>query len=227
MKKLNNKGLSLVELVIAIAMSTIVVGAAATFLYNAEKSYRVAEYSVDLQTEAQVLMEQMGNWVLQSNWIQVIDASTDESILILYQIPNNKKKYKLEAQEGGGYILKAASGDNKAKRDIIFVKDKQLYFVEQEESAVGQYLTEIEGGGFNKTNLPTPTDVDCIGEYVEGFTVELPYGVNEKNINSIIVTLGMSEGVNQQSQSYSVQNQFSIRNSVYEVVLPTAAPEGD
>ena len=237
MRKLNNKGLSLVELVIAIAMSTIVVGAAATFLYNAEKSYRVAEYTVDLQTEAQVLMEQMGNWVLKSNYVNVVDASTDQSILVLYQIPDNKKKFKLEKDPDNVIRMKNATGDNKATRDIIFVYDKSLYLIHQTEAVVGEYLTAIESGGFTRDNLdaillaahptdPKPNEEDCIGEYVKGFTVDFPFGVDEDNINSIIVTLGMSEGVNKQSQSYSVKNQFSIRNSVYEIATPAPA-EGE
>ena len=226
MKRLNNKGLSLVELVIAIAMSTIVVGAAAVFLYNAEKSYRVAEYSVDLQTEAQILMEQMSNWVLMSNWVQVIDESTDQSILVLYYIPNNEKKYKLE-EEGGTLKLKATTGDAKATRSLIFVQDKKLYYISDTESVTGEYLNEIKAGGFDKDSLPTPSDEDCVGEFVSGFTVDIPFGVDADKINSIIVKLGMSEGVNTQSQSYSVKNQFSIRNSIYEVVTEEAAdPDG-
>lgn len=202
MMKLNNKGLSLVELVIAIAMSTIVVGAAVMFLYNAERSYRTAEYSVDVQMEAQILMEQMSNWVMNSNWIIAQDQSTDASILVLYQIPRKLRKFDLSEDE------------KLAKRIIVFMNEGKLYMKEQTETVAGDYLNEIKGAGFNRENIGTTTEMDCIGEYVNKFTIDLPFGVDPTKINSISVKLGMYEGVKGQAYSYSVKNQFSIRNGL-------------
>ena len=47
--KHNNKGFSLVELIIAITISLIVLGAATMMLGSAQKSYRVAEETINLQ----------------------------------------------------------------------------------------------------------------------------------------------------------------------------------
>ena len=55
--KHNNKGFSLVELIIAITISLIVLGAATMMLGSAQKSYRVAEETINLQKESQILME--------------------------------------------------------------------------------------------------------------------------------------------------------------------------
>ncbi|MBR6478063.1 MAG: prepilin-type N-terminal cleavage/methylation domain-containing protein, partial [Lachnospiraceae bacterium] len=85
-KKLDNKGLSLIELIVAISMATVVIGAATMFLYNAERSYRTAEYTIDLQMEAQLLMEQMSNWVMESNYI-VVGGAAGSNYLVLYSMP--------------------------------------------------------------------------------------------------------------------------------------------
>ena len=57
--ELNNRGMTLIELMIAITMSFIIVTAATMFIGNAQKSYQNASESVNLQMEAQILMEQL------------------------------------------------------------------------------------------------------------------------------------------------------------------------
>ena len=56
----DNRGITLIELIIAIAISTIIVGAATFLLSTAQKNYSSASATIDLQSEAQILMEQMG-----------------------------------------------------------------------------------------------------------------------------------------------------------------------
>lgn len=201
MKKLDNKGLSLVELILAISMSTIVVGAAAMFLYNAERSYRTAEYSVDLQMEAQLLMEQMGNWVMESNHIIIGGPGSDASVLVLYKIPRGDKLSSVDISEKG-------------ERRTIYLSHNKLYIKIDEEENPGDYLAEIYGSGPDLSfTTGAPDEEYCIGQYVEIFNVALPVGVEDPYITSIDVKLGMHEGISRQSQSYTVNNLFSIRNS--------------
>lgn len=205
MRKLDNRGLSLVELVISIAMATIVVGAAAMFLYNAERTYRTAEYSVDLQMEAQLLMEQMSNWVLESNHMSYGGAS-GSNYLVLYQISRDQKD---ATTFDSVYVA--------AKRKIIYMYQNKLYVKMDTESAANEFIEEIKDPTkFNTGFLTTaPEEKNCIGEYVKSFTLEIPSGVDESRLNSININIGMQEGVTGQSQSYTVTNQFSIRNGLY------------
>ena len=55
--KKDNRGITLIELIIAIAISTIIVGAATFLLSTAQKNYSSASATIDLQSEAQILME--------------------------------------------------------------------------------------------------------------------------------------------------------------------------
>ena len=218
MKKLNNKGLTLVELIIAISMATMVIAATTVFLYNAEKSYRISQYSVDLQMEAQILMEQMSNWVLESNHIEVKNISGESDALILYQMPVNKKTYSETSNV-------PISGAVTCSRMIIYSKNGKLYIDVDDTSGRDAFNEEIKTTPASFACLEdasSPDPKNCIGEHVEYFTVTFPAGVDPANANSVEVKLSMKEGGNtSQGQSYIVNNVFSLRNSVF---VPTPEP---
>lgn len=209
MRKSDNKGLTLVELVIAISMATIVIGSAGLFLYNAERSYRVAEYTIDLQMETQILMEQIGNWVMESNWVSVGGSGTD-CVLVLYSIPRSKLADDLSEQA------------RVATRKVIFCKNGKLYMIssnDSEEDEENKYIKNIKDESYDVSSLvpsEEPNIGNCIGEYVKTFGVELPSGVDENAITSVAINLGLSEGVTGQSQSYTATNVFSLRNGIYK-----------
>ena len=206
-KKLDNRGLSLVELIIAIAMSTIVLGAVLSFLYGAEKSYRTAEYTVNLQMEAQLLMEQMSNWVMESNHIEVGGAVDGKNYLVLYQLPRST------VNDSDLTRVPVA-----ASRKIIYLYDDKLYIKTDTEATIGEYIQEIKNKTLNTDFLTTaPPEENCIGEYVFAFTAKVPDGVAEDKVNSVDVTMELYEGVTAQSSSYSISDRFSLRNVVYVI----------
>ena len=214
MKKLNNKGLSLVELIIAISMATMVIAAATVFLYNAERSYRISQYSIDLQMEAQVLMEQMSNWVLESNHMEAINSG---KTLILYQIPKDKMTWT--ASEPAPATLKC-------KKITLYQKNAKLYMLVDDTSDETALRAEIAAGpSFELSTAPTNAD-DCIGEHVEDFEVSYPSTVESTLANSVQIKLNMKEGgAGKQGRSYIVSNVFSFRNSVYTITpTPSATP---
>ena len=205
LKKLDNKGLSLVELIIAISMATVVIGAATMFLYSAEKSYHTAEYSIDLQMEAQLFMEQMSNWVMESNYIKIGGAS-GSNYLVLYKIPRPTVD-----------SMTLAPVEQCGERKIIYLHGEKMYIKIDTESAPGTFASEIEDDTFDESFLSaTPSEENCIGEYIQTFRVEAPSGMDPKKINSIILEIGLHEGTSAQAQSYSLANRFSIRNGLYQ-----------
>ena len=217
MKKLNNKGLTLVELVIAIGMSTIVIGAATLFLYNAERSYRISQYSVDLQMESQILMEQLSNWVMESNRIEIGEAG---KALILYRMPTSKLVYAT-----GEPVVDSSM---KYYRTIIYCRGGKLYAEFDEATDPTAYNTEIEAAGYAAYPCLEPTATldpeDVIGEHVALLDLYVPSGVDPNNMNAVEIKLSLKEGnQNTQTQSYIVSDVFSLRNSVYNI--PTETPE--
>ena len=71
---MENRGITLVELIIAIAMSSIIIGATTLLIRTAQKDYQYTSDTADIQTETQVLMEQVGKWIMEGNRIKVEDG---------------------------------------------------------------------------------------------------------------------------------------------------------
>lgn len=239
-RKLNNKGLTLVELIIAITMSTIVFGAVAMFLYSANKSYHAAESSIDVQMEAQILMEQMGNWVMESNRIYV---SPSEDVLVLYNIPRNNDRDLTTV-----YPVSFSSyneDENQASRRVIFASGTKLYMVVEDgiSNAEAQFQSLVESpttpaGLYSTDDIK---DENCICEYlpvgdgIKAFTVKIAAtngkdGEDKALVTSVNVSLTLKEGLSTFPDSYTIKNTFSTRNGLYENfsgigATPEASPE--
>ena len=72
----DQRGITFIELVIAIAIASIIMVAATMFLGAAHKNYNNASAQIDLQSESQILMEQIGMWVMEGNRVEALDPST-------------------------------------------------------------------------------------------------------------------------------------------------------
>lgn len=84
----DDRGITLIEMIIAIAVTAIVLGASTLFIRNALKDYGLAEDAVDLQIEAQVLAEQFAAWVMEGNYVDAVkDADGNDAYFIIYHIP--------------------------------------------------------------------------------------------------------------------------------------------
>lgn len=65
--KLNNSGFTLVEVLVVMAILAVVGGLTAGFLLSGTRSYQSTEKEVDIQYEAQVLLNQIGDYVMEAN----------------------------------------------------------------------------------------------------------------------------------------------------------------
>lgn len=111
----DNKGMSLVELILAMTMATIVMGAATLFLRTALNTYTLADAHIDVQKEAQMNLEQVGTWIMEGNRIMagsittvsgdvavttnsVSDNTPSEAILVVLDEPYSDKAGDYSAQ---------------------------------------------------------------------------------------------------------------------------------
>ena len=161
---MENRGITLVELIIAIAMSSIIIGATTLLIRTAQKDYQYTSDTADIQTETQVLMEQVGKWIMEGNRIKVEDGGKKLSI---YKIPQDKAVI------------------NTTKK-IIWLKSGKLYMEsfnnaltysaadEKEENCIGEHIEEfkanVDGG--------TPSSVEL--------TMTLKRGSQKYNIENTI-----------------------------------------
>ena len=182
--ELNNRGMTLIELMIAITMSFIIVTAATMFIGNAQKSYQNASESVNLQMDAQILMEQLGTWVMEGNRI-----TADASGLTIYDIPR-----KTATPLPSGVIY-----DEQASKRVIWIADGKLYM---------KIFTNIADPDADTLSVTADDakEENCIGLYVTGF---IP-AIDAANPAKVNLKLQLEQG----SQKYEVENEIVVRNQI-------------
>lgn len=187
----DNRGITLIELIIAIAISTIVVGAATFLLSTAQKNYSSASASVDLQSEAQILMEQMGTWIMEGNRVEV-NAAGDK--LTVYQIPRKVTTTR-------------PTGAETLKTDT----SKRVFWISNKLKGKKMlYMKKFDGIADPDSDTTDVVDADaildnCIGEYVASFSA-----VEDTSKAKVTITLEFRQG----TQKYSITNEFKLRNAL-------------
>ena len=187
----DNRGITLIELIIAIAISTIIVGAATFLLSTAQKNYSSASASVDLQSEAQILMEQMGTWIMEGNRVEV-NAAGDK--LTVYQIPRKVTTTR-------------PTGAETLKTDT----SKRVFWISNKLKGKKMlYMKKFDGIADPDSDTTDVVDADaildnCIGEYVTSFSA-----VEDTSKAKVTITLEFRQG----TQKYSITNEFKLRNAL-------------
>lgn len=182
----DHRGITFIELIIAMAVTTIIMAAATALLGSAQRNYRVASATIDLQTESQIMMEQIGHWVMEGNRVSV-DATGKK--LTIYQIPYNVPAERLPAGV-------AASTELASKRVIWISSNKKLYMKKFDGIADPDHDTL-------SVSASDEMDETCIGEYVTAFKAE----ADEAKVS---ISVELEEGI----QKYEICNEFKVRNQL-------------
>lgn len=186
----NNRGLSLVELVVAMAIGSIVALAAVLFVGKSLRSYTVATDTINLQKESQVLMDQLAGWIMEGNRAVVQDDAVVGKVLVIYQIPVQQDSKKVPGEH------KASQTANKR---IIWTQNQKLYMIREEGiSDVNTDSTLIQ------SNMAV--DENCVSEYMEQFFVS----IDATNPAKVTLDLKLSKG----EQNHSVSDTVLIRNQL-------------
>lgn len=190
----DDKGITLVEIIIAITVSTIVIGASIIFMRNAMKSYGVAADTIDIQIEAQVLMEQLATWVMEGNFVAEKDDSGND-VFIIYHISRKAPDGADQALMGKNW-MRVFWCDGKGK----------LYMHKVEEDMAPK---APDARHFDYSGWTTEQTRSQLSDYVKGFTVEID---DEDSPSKVTVTLSMDAG----TKEYEFTNEINIRNVAYE-----------
>ena len=187
----DQRGITFIELMIAIAISSIIMVAATVFLGAAHKNYNNASAQIDLQSESQILMEQIGMWVMEGNRVEALDPSTSgaQGGIVIYRIP---RKTSVEKPNG------VAAPEPASKRVIwlsasgkkLYTKTADVADPEKDTTVIAANVDEVQ------QNL--------LGEYVTAFTGT----VDASSQASVTVSFKMQY----LKQNYEIQNMFKLRN---------------
>lgn len=95
-KQMNNKGFSLIELLIAIAILSIIMVLISGFISSTLNSEARAKKDMQVQSEAQRIYYQMADMIMQASYVRVETASGD-----VYEYDSTSKKFNLSATSFG------------------------------------------------------------------------------------------------------------------------------
>lgn len=189
----DDRGITFVELLIAIAISTIILGAATLFLGTAHKNYNHASAQLDLQSESQILMEQLGMWIMEGNRVKVVnDAYATQ--LVVYQVPHNVNQEDLPKD--------VSRPEKTASKRIFWIPkgSKKLYV----KKFTG--IVDVDSD-ISTVSSVDETTANCIGEYVTSFT---PTVTKDNKTANVKISLKM-EYLN---QKYEIKNEYKVRNAL-------------
>ncbi len=166
----DNRGMSLIELILAMTMATIVMGAAMLFLRTALNTYNLADANIDVQKEAQMNLEQIGTWIMEGNRVaagsitvvsgdtvvtghsvSVSDDTADESVLVVFNEPYSSKAGDYSAAvlaDSGTSGLTLADCDTDVKAFWLGVDGKlyMLHLFSNTDYSSGSAVVTVSGG---------------------------------------------------------------------------------
>ncbi len=86
--KTNDKGVTLVELIIAVSISVIVLALLASLIWQSANYYRRSNEEINLQMEAQTILNQIKDLIVEADNVK-FDQASDPSILRIQQGADN------------------------------------------------------------------------------------------------------------------------------------------
>ena len=123
MKKLrkNNRGVTLVELIVSTAILAIVAVAASAFMIAGTRTYSSVSYNVRLQYEAQIAMAQLQEYAVDCTDGIAWDEAWDDEVKILYIVNGSDvHMFKFDSTEQTLSYAKTAKADNLNENTIAY-----------------------------------------------------------------------------------------------------------
>ena len=198
--KLNNKGFSLVEVLIAVAVSTIVFGAITALIVFASNSSRQTNARITLQNEAKDAVNHMEAYIIEAQSV-VWDSTSDALVLVKDSADAKEVKTSNDTLSNVGPKV---SVFNTAKKTFVYWYDKtakKLFFGECRTMASDQTNT-VDLTGSLQTD-----DMYLLSDNVEDFTCKLV-----KNKKSDKYTVNFSVKFKDSVSEYSLDKCVYLRN---------------
>lgn len=119
----DNKGASLIELIIALAISSIIILMILFLINNASKSFRKTNNDVNLQIEAQTILNQLSNLAMEATDMEAyLDISYEKRFIFKYK---DDEYYTIIHKDT--YLYQVATDDpEQAKLPSLYNKEQHL-----------------------------------------------------------------------------------------------------
>ena len=197
--KRENKGFSLIELIVVIAIFSVVGVVVGGFLLTASRSYAVSANELDLQEEAQLVANQVQEMILDTSYgiaYQFVGLDDEGNNLIKYM-------------ENDAAALPA--GSTISRKDLYIYGKDHYYHIFWDKEAAQILLEEYEKNAEDKYVLVEgmPTTGVLFGEYISDFKVDLSKVASDR-----MVSFNITFKKKGSDRDYMVARTVSLRNNV-------------
>ena len=188
--KLKRRGLSLIELVVALSLIAIILMIVGPFLISNYVTLDKTSNQIDFQREAKAIMNYFTDSAMEASNIESLTNVKNE-VLSNNNYTESLKKNSLKSNEG--YLkLTFNNSENKNEHTTFILKDRSLYMKKNsEEFKIGDIVSSIE--------LTSLTEGGSQGEVINNF----------KNANAIKIEITFDTKNN---TPYKVSNILTFRN---------------
>lgn len=199
MKK-DNRGFTLVELIVAIAIFVIVGAAAFGLMITSSRSYANVQTRIDLQLRSQQAMNQLSNYLIDAN----VGAAWDSASNSLYII-DTADSNALENQSAAVHVFALDSSGN----------------LNYGSSSAAPTVTTASGKTTYAFSSPTASDLVVSG--VQNLAISLTpvdAAADPKLVNTAEIKLTIKKG----TQTYSAIKTVTLRNRPQLAVISAGVP---
>ena len=210
---MNNKGFSLIELIITVAILTIITSAILGFIVTGTKSYGNVNEEVELQQEAQLSFNQLSDLIIDStNGIKYYYNDNENKIILTDSDITETVTSKTLAIYN---TVKEAGVEKKYIYNIIWKKSENKLYLRKD--------TIVATGAVTKG---TP---ELMAEYVNDFSPSLAKAQNKKKV---VIELSFIKN----NKSYVSKKNFALRNKavvngtitdIFDIMLGTLSSVSD
>ena len=199
MKK-DNRGFTLVELIVAIAIFVIVGAAAFGLMITSSRSYANVQTRIDLQLRSQQAMNQISNYLIDAN----VGAAWDSA---------NNKLYVIDTADSNAL-------ENQSAAVHVFALDSSGNLNYGSSSAAPTVTTS---SGKTTYTFSSPTASDLVVSGVQNLAISLTpvdAAADPKLVNTAEIKLTIKKG----TQTYSAIKTVTLRNRPQLAVISAGAP---
>lgn len=203
-KKHNNKGFTLIEVLVALAVSSVVITIVIAFISQGSRFYKTQSNTINLQNELQETSNVITDALQEATYLKITSNNNALSVYTgSYKIVEGKKLF-INEKGSSRYILRDGSGIyiyDKADMQYITDKDKPGYRYSNNIEAITVSINDkckTKVGDSKVITQPVMLDVYIKVTHndtsrFENKTITLRNKIQSLEINGAIYTLGSSD----------------------------------
>ena len=204
----SNQGFTLMEMLLCVLLSCIIISAIGNFMVAAIKQYSSADREINLQVEAQTVLNQLSKMIKEADNVQYKTEGNDAYVIMYYGLEETLKTSPASAAKIKIAWFHANSDADKPGVMYLFESNK-------DSTVYSQALSEIASG--------ITTNAALMGNYVSGFEVTSSDGTSlgsgvASDKNSVNVKVNFKNVFKNDKKEYEATDTIKLRNKV--VMIP-------